>query len=93
MLADGVVSAVTAPQVHPVDPRGAGDSVTAGVAAGLASDRSFADALRLGFAAATLNVARHGLASGAVSAIEATAASVDLDPLLDPDPMEVGETR
>jgi 1-phosphofructokinase len=79
-LSDGELLSVTAPRVHAVDTAGAGDSVTAGVAAGLAGGRSFVDSLRLGVAAAALNVARHGLASGDPAAIETTAHSVRVEP-------------
>jgi len=74
------VVAVAAPQVQAVDHTGAGDSLTAGVAAGLTRGQPFRDALRLGAAAATLNVTRHGLASGEADAIEAIARSIRVEP-------------
>jgi 1-phosphofructokinase len=55
---------IATPHLEPVDAHGAGDSLTAGIAAGLARGDSLLDALRLGSAAGTLNVTRRGLASG-----------------------------
>lgn len=63
------VLAVQGPRLEALDHRGAGDSVTAGLAAGLVRGQPFTEALRFGVAAATLNVARHGLASGRLEAI------------------------
>ena len=69
-LLDGVRYEIRGPQVDPIDERGAGDSVTAGIAAGLARGRSLPEAVRLGASAGTLNVTRRGLASGSRRAIE-----------------------
>jgi 1-phosphofructokinase len=52
------------PQLEAADHRGAGDSVTAGIATGLAEGRSPLEAAKLGVAAGALNVTRHGLATG-----------------------------
>ena len=60
--------------------RGAGDSMTAGIAAALARGEGFDVALRLGAAAGGLNVTRHGLASGHRQEIERLAAHVALRP-------------
>ena len=70
-LSGGRLASVHGPRLEVLDPRGAGDSVTAGITAGLCSGASFWDALRIGVAAATLNVARHGLATGRADAIAA----------------------
>ncbi|MGH9245217.1 MAG: PfkB family carbohydrate kinase [Acidimicrobiales bacterium] len=77
-LGDGQVYEVVTPEVEAVDPTGGGDSLTAGIAAGLARGLDFADALRLGAAAGALNVTRRGLASGNRAEIERFAEQVDL---------------
>jgi 1-phosphofructokinase len=69
-LLDGARYEIRSPQVDPIDARGAGDSVTAGIAVALARGQSLSDAVRLGTAAGTLNVTRRGLASGSQREIE-----------------------
>jgi len=70
-----------APQLEPVEPRGSGDSLTAGMAAALASGRTLDDALRIGAAAGALNVTRRGLGSGSRQEIERLAEQVTVEPL------------
>ncbi|NYE19632.1 1-phosphofructokinase family hexose kinase [Microbacterium immunditiarum] len=55
---------VNAPQLEVTDTRGAGDSLTAGVAAGMAEGATPREAVTLGAAAGALNVTRHGLGTG-----------------------------
>jgi 1-phosphofructokinase len=69
-LLEGVRYEIRGPHIDPIDERGAGDSVTAGIASALARQRSLAEAVRLGTAAGTLNVTRRGLASGSRREIE-----------------------
>jgi 1-phosphofructokinase len=74
---DGIVEVVS-PRLEPVDVRGAGDSMTAGIAAALARGDCWEDALRLGAAAGSLNVTRRGLATGGRREIEQLARHVEL---------------
>jgi len=80
-LSGGKVVSLHGPRLEVLDPRGAGDSVTAGITAGLCRGASFWDSLRTGVAAATLNVARHGLATGRADAIAALAAEIEVRPV------------
>lgn len=72
---------VVAPELEPVDTRGAGDSYTAGLAAVLAAAGSQADAVRMGAAAGAVNATRRGLGTGDADAIRAIAAQVELQEL------------
>jgi 1-phosphofructokinase len=81
VLSHGRAVRVTAPRVEVRDHRGAGDSVTAGIAAGLARGESFLESVRLGVAAAALNVTRRGLATGRASDIEELFGHVEVDHL------------
>jgi 1-phosphofructokinase len=58
------------PQLEVTDTRGGGDSLTAGVVAGIAQGQALRDAILLGAAAGALNVTRHGLGTGDPGAIE-----------------------
>lgn len=78
-LVDGTILTIRPPVLQVVDHRGAGDSMTAGLAAGLAKGLDMRDALRLGAAAASLNVTRRGLATGDRREIERLAQHIDLD--------------
>ncbi|MFJ7218358.1 PfkB family carbohydrate kinase [Amycolatopsis sp. NPDC098790] len=69
---------VESPALTPVDPRGGGDSMTAGLAVGLAQGLSPQEALKLGAAAGAANVTRHGLGSGSGAAVRELAGRVRL---------------
>jgi 1-phosphofructokinase len=76
LLQDGRFVEATGPTLQPVDARGAGDSMTAGIAASLARGCTIEDGLRLGVAAGSLNVTRRGLATGNRGDIERLAKHV-----------------
>ncbi|MEA2685047.1 MAG: 1-phosphofructokinase [Actinomycetota bacterium] len=78
---DGEVVEIIGPRLQPFDHRGAGDSMTAGIAASLALGRDTARALRIGTAAGALNVTRRGLATGERDDIERMAGHVELRPV------------
>jgi len=79
-LLDGELVTVRAPRLNVVDHRGAGDSLTAGIAAGVARGLQLRDAVRLGAAAGAVNVARHGLATGTREEIERMSTRVECAP-------------
>lgn len=81
LLDDDIVYEVTIPELEPADPRGAGDSMIAGVAAALARNESIASAVRAGAAAGALNVTRHGLGTGRAEGITRLATRVRLAPV------------
>jgi 1-phosphofructokinase len=80
-LTEGELVTVRGPRLEVLDHRGAGDSVTAGITAALSRGAPFRDALRTGIAAGTLNVARHGLATGRAEAIAAVVDHIEVLPL------------
>ena len=69
---------VVGPVVSPLEHRGAGDSMTAGIAVGLGRGWSIEEAVRLGAAAGTLNVTRRGLGTGRREQIERFAGQIDI---------------
>lgn len=69
LLTDGQVHEITAPRMEVADPKGAGDSLTAGMMSALSRGESVLDAVMLGAAAGALNVTRHGLGTGDPEAI------------------------
>ncbi|WP_461187918.1 PfkB family carbohydrate kinase [Arthrobacter sp. Z4-13] len=83
LLSEGAVSEIHVPQLETVETKGAGDSLTAGVAAVLADDGNLHDAVVLGTAAGAQNVTRHGLGSGEAAAIHELAKLVRIVPLDD----------
>lgn len=72
---------VTTPPITTVDHRGAGDSMTAGIAVGVGRGLALPDAVSLGAAAGALNVARHGLGTGRRDQIENFARRVTVEAL------------
>ena len=73
------VRSIRVPTLETVNHRGAGDSMTAGIAAALARGDSFDEALCLGAASGAVNVTRHGLASGRRDTIEKLAEQVTIE--------------
>lgn len=80
MLIDGDVQWAHGPELSPADHRGAGDSMTAGITAGLDRGLPLGDCVRLGVAAGAVTVSRHGLATGDRRSIESLVAAVTLEP-------------
>lgn len=83
LLDDGTALQVHAPPLELADHRGAGDSMTAGVAAVLARGGDLREAIRIGAAAGALNVTRHGLGTGRAEAVRELAGRVRLTSLQD----------
>jgi 1-phosphofructokinase len=72
---------VRVPVMEEVDSRGAGDSLTAAIAASLAAGDDLRDAVKLGAAAGALNVTRHGLGTGDAEAIRRLSEQVEITPI------------
>lgn len=79
-LEDGTYS-VQAPELEVADARGAGDSMTAAIAVGLARGLPWDGVLRLAAAAGAMNVTRHGSGSGRADTIAQLAERVTLSRL------------
>jgi 1-phosphofructokinase len=77
-LVDDALVELVPPRFEAMDHRGAGDSMTAGLAAGLARGDDLPAALRLGVAAGALNATRRGLATAGRREIERLAGHVEL---------------
>jgi 1-phosphofructokinase len=80
-LLDGKLVLVEPPRIEAADPRGAGDSMTAGIATTLARGGDIRTAVRIGAAAGAVNVSRHGLGTGHADAIAELATRVKLAPI------------
>ena len=81
ILVDGTVSEVHIPKLQVADTGGAGDSLTAGVAATLADGGTIEDAVALGTAAGALNVTRHGRGTGEAAAVRKLRELVEIRPI------------
>jgi 1-phosphofructokinase len=80
-LLDGTAYRVDMPRMEAADPRGAGDSMTAAVAAVLARGGDLREAVRTAAAAGALNVTRHGLGTGRADAVASLVERVALGTL------------
>jgi 1-phosphofructokinase len=80
-LLDGEVVEVESPRLEVTDPSGAGDSMTAGIAAAMARGHDVHEAVRVGTAAAAVNVTRHGLGTGEAQTIAELKTRVRFHPL------------
>jgi 1-phosphofructokinase len=80
-LVGQVAYEVVTPRLEAADPRGAGDSLTAGLAATLAGGGGITEAIQAGAAAGALNVTRHGLGTGEPQAITRLRQRVRLVPV------------
>lgn len=77
----GMVLRATQARFEPADFRGAGDSMTAGIAAGLARRLDPQGLVRLACGAGAANVTRHGLGSGSEELIKSLADRVEVEVL------------
>jgi 1-phosphofructokinase len=78
---EGDLLELRGPRFEPLDHHGAGDSMVAALAVGIARGLPLQTVLRLAVAAGALNVTRRGLGSGQRQDIERLAAAVSVRPL------------
>lgn len=71
----------TSPELEPADHRGAGDSMTAGLASARRQNMPVEDMIRLACAAGAANVTRHGLGSADSDLIASLSERVEIRPL------------
>ena len=76
---DGAVFRAITPDLEPAETRGAGDSMTAGLAAGVSRGMDAVEMFKLGCAAGAANVTRHGLGSASEDLIETLAERVEIE--------------
>ncbi|WAJ30252.1 PfkB family carbohydrate kinase [Antarcticirhabdus aurantiaca] len=81
---DGKLYFATMPKLEALDHTGAGDSMTAALAATRAAGITGAEALRLAAAAGAMNVTRHGRGTGKLCDIKELAAAVRIEELETP---------
>lgn len=77
-LVEGELWEITGPSLAIVDHRGAGDSMTAGMAAAIAEREPLTGALKRGTAAGAANISRRGLATGEPELVHTLADRVEL---------------
>jgi 1-phosphofructokinase len=77
----GTTYRASAPELKPADSRGAGDSMTAGLAAATSRGLDAEEALRLACGAGAANVTRHGLGSASADLISKLAVRVVVETL------------
>ncbi len=77
LVGDDVLT-VRMPELQAAEPKGAGDSMTAGMVATLVRGGSVRDALRTGAACGALNVVHRGLGSGGADAVAELAGRVEI---------------
>lgn len=78
---EGELFEAAGPHLEPADHHGAGDSMTAAAAVGIARGLSTEDWMRLATSAGAVNATRHGLGTGARREIEQLASRVRIRPL------------
>ena len=78
---DETLYEVASPKLEVVESRGAGDSMTAGLAVGAALDLGPVETLQLAAAAGASNVTRHGVATGGREVIDALLERVEVTAL------------
>lgn len=77
LVGDDVV-ALHMPPLQTAEPKGAGDSMTAGMVAALVHGATMTDALRTGAACGALNVVHRGLGTGSPEAVSALADRIEV---------------
>jgi 1-phosphofructokinase len=82
-LMDDVLYRITPPPLEPAEAAGAGDSMTAGLAAGITRELTPEDSLRLACGAGAANVTRHGLGSASGELITKLAERMKVEVLAD----------
>jgi 1-phosphofructokinase len=83
---DGAVFRAITPDLEPAETRGAGDSMTAGLAAGVSRGMDAVEMFKLGCAAGAANVTRHGLGSASEDLIETLAERVEIETVSEASP-------
>jgi 1-phosphofructokinase len=80
-ILSGTIYRAKAPPLEPADARGAGDSMTAGLAAAIIRGLDPEESLRLACGAGAANATRHGLGSASEDLIPRLAQRVEVEAL------------